>query len=697
MPERHAGAVVADVRARRPSLLDAAVVGLAALMPDGPRSGGTDALAWLRERQPRMRLDWPRLRADPHPDDRVLVRVADALGLDDVELLACTLALRVEVDALLAHALATLQGSESWPGPFRPTPGLVARIAPACTGTRMEPAAIVARLIGSTALATGLLRLQQEELPAVQRPMAIATGLCDALLQARAQPRACRIDGVEVVPLAAGDMPLPPGWSDALERHARALAAGGDGQVLVLRSAAAAESFAAAAMLARRLGLEPVSVEGAVHGYREGASGEMAAASDLRVNVPVSLEPWLIARRALPVFRCEMAPGDRLHSPAFAHYRGPAVLACGVEGDVDASGDARPVQQWRLPIPTRAERAALWNAALGDAAMPPEQAEAFAGEHRGGAAAVVSLARAARRLAAARGDGGAVRLEDVREAMLADAAGFGAMSGLAQRLLPSVHAESLVTGGVLARELELVLARCRARDELVAGLGPASQARYTPGVKALFHGPSGTGKTLAVHWLAWRLGKPLYRVDLAAVSSKYIGETEKNLSQLLARAEHGDGVLLFDEADALFGTRTEVKQANDRFANAQTNYLLQRIESFEGVAILTANSKARFDDAFTRRLDAVVEFPLPNAVERRALWDAHLGSEHDVAGAALARLAAEVDLPGGHVRNAVFTAALLARARAGPPRIALGDLLQGVALEYAKLGRQAPGAIAAME
>jgi SpoVK/Ycf46/Vps4 family AAA+-type ATPase len=200
-----------------------------------------------------------------------------------------------------------------------------------------------------------------------------------------------------------------------------------------------------------------------------------------------------------------------------------------------------------------------------------------------------------------------------------------------------------------------------------------------------------------VHWLAWRLGKPLFRVDLAAVSSKYIGETEKNLSQLLARAEHGDGILLFDEADALFGVRTEVKQANDRFANAQTNYLLQRIESFEGVAILTANSKARFDDAFMRRLDAVVEFPLPNAVERRALWDAHLGSDHDVEASALARLAAEVDLPGGHIRNAVFTAALLARARAERPRIELRDVLQGIALEYAKLGRQAPGAVVAIE
>ena len=139
-------------------------------------------------------------------------------------------------------------------------------------------------------------------------------------------------------------------------------------------------------------------------------------------------------------------------------------------------------------------------------------------------------------------------------------------------------------------------------------------------MRALLVGPSGTGKTLAAGWLATRLGLPLYRVDLASVTSKYIGETEKNLAQLFARAEHAEGVLLFDEADSLFGKRTDVKEANDRFANAQTNYLLQRIESFDGIAILTSNSRARFDSAFTRRLDAVIEFPPPGPEERRALW-----------------------------------------------------------------------------
>src|SRR5687767_7241240 len=194
-------------------------------------------------------------------------------------------------------------------------------------------------------------------------------------------------------------------------------------------------------------------------------------------------------------------------------------------------------------------------------------------------------------------------------------------------MLDPVPHDALVMPPTLRRDLDLFLQRCRAREGLVSGLGAAALTRYHPGVRALFVGPSGTGKTLAAGWLATRLGMPLYRVDLASVTSKYIGETEKNLAQLLARAEHAEVMLLFDEADSLFGKRTDVKDSNDRFANAQTNYLLQRIENYDGIVLLTSNSQARFDDAFARRLDFVVDFPPPRPEERRALWQSHLGSQ----------------------------------------------------------------------
>jgi SpoVK/Ycf46/Vps4 family AAA+-type ATPase len=157
---------------------------------------------------------------------------------------------------------------------------------------------------------------------------------------------------------------------------------------------------------------------------------------------------------------------------------------------------------------------------------------------------------------------------------------------------------------------------------------------------------------------------------------------------LLARAEQNEVLLLFDEADALFGKRTDIQEANDRFANAQTNYLLQRMESYDGITILTSNGRSRFDDAFTRRFDAILSFPLPGPEERRALWLAHLGPHHSVNSGQLNLLAAMADLTGGQIRNAVLRGAVAA-AQHGE-NILFRHLLTGVASEYRKLSRQLP-------
>ena len=161
------------------------------------------------------------------------------------------------------------------------------------------------------------------------------------------------------------------------------------------------------------------------------------------------------------------------------------------------------------------------------------------------------------------------------------------------------------------------------------------------------------------------------------------------LGELFARAEHAEVVLLFDEADALFGKRTEVKDSNDRFANQQTNYLLQRIESFDGIVLLTSNSRSRFDGAFTRRLDAILEFPAPGPEERRALWLAHLGAARDLSAAELNRLAAGCDLAGGHIRNVT----LAAKAVAGAGAIDFNSIVMALAAEYRKLGKQPPAGL----
>ena len=198
--------------------------------------------------------------------------------------------------------------------------------------------------------------------------------------------------------------------------------------------------------------------------------------------------------------------------------------------------------------------------------------------------------------------------------------------------------------------------------------------------------------SLPAGWLATRLGLPLYRVDLASVTSKYIGETEKNLARLLARAERTEALLLFDEADSLFGKRTDVRESNDRFANAQTNYLLQRMETFDGIAVLTSNSRARFDAAFSRRLDVVIEFPPPGPMDRRALWEAHLGPGHLLSVQELNLLAGQCDFAGGQIRNVVLAAAVAAREDSG--RLDFPKILRALAAECRKAGRTPPPGLA---
>ena len=380
----------------------------------------------------------------------------------------------------------------------------------------------------------------------------------------------------------------------------------------------------------------------------------------------------------------ELTPGERRELGWPPGLAGGLIVVSGPDGAVEFP-DAATIE-WRLPLPSPAEREELWQSAVADRPL----ARRLAREHRQGPARIRAVAATAGLLAAL--DRRAAPGEaELRRAACDSAAGLDA---LARPVHVTLDEGAFVVPPDLQVDLDLLLARCRARDALADDLGPALRTRYEPGVRALFTGPSGTGKTLAALWLANRLGLPLYRVDLASVTSKYIGETEKNLATLLARAEASDVVLLFDEADALFGKRTEIRDSNDRFANAQTNYLLQRIETYEGIVLLTSNSRTRFDPAFARRIDMVLEFQLPGPAERRELWRAHLGANNLLDETMLNRLAALPDLAGGQIRGAVLTAAALARNGDRAPGAA--DLARGVAAEYRKVGRSVPGEVAAM-
>jgi SpoVK/Ycf46/Vps4 family AAA+-type ATPase len=206
------------------------------------------------------------------------------------------------------------------------------------------------------------------------------------------------------------------------------------------------------------------------------------------------------------------------------------------------------------------------------------------------------------------------------------------------------------------------------------------------GVAALFTGPPGTGKTMAAGLVARALQVTLYQVDISKIVSKWVGETEKNLATLFDAAEAGHAILLFDEADALFGKRTDVKSSNDRHANQETNFLLQRLETYAGICILTSNHETAIDEAFRRRLTVHVRFPMPDADERRRLWTAMIPNSApraDMLG--VERLAETYVMTGGYIRNAVLRAAFLAADEDG--MIDARRLARAAQLEYEAMGK----------
>jgi SpoVK/Ycf46/Vps4 family AAA+-type ATPase len=206
------------------------------------------------------------------------------------------------------------------------------------------------------------------------------------------------------------------------------------------------------------------------------------------------------------------------------------------------------------------------------------------------------------------------------------------------------------------------------------------------GLSALFSGAPGTGKTMAAEVLAGSLGLDLYVVELATVVSKYIGETEKNLARIFDASEAGGAMLFFDEADALFGKRSEVKDAHDRYANIEVSYLLQRIENHTGLVVLATNLKRNLDDAFLRRLTFLVEFPFPGVEERARIWRSVMPPKAPLASdIKWVRLAETFPIAGGNIRSAAMHATYQAAASDRP--IGMVDLLRGVRRELDKLGR----------
>ncbi len=343
---------------------------------------------------------------------------------------------------------------------------------------------------------------------------------------------------------------------------------------------------------------------------------------------------------------------------------------------------------WSLQVPALVEaaatsgQAALWRAHL-DGELPEGlDAGAVTAQFQLAPEQVARAARAAR-LAAATGGRPLGPAELLAGARAQNAAG---LERLARRVEPRVGWDDLVLPEPAVGLLRELVARVRQRDRVLEGWRLGRWGPGGRGVKALFAGDSGTGKTMSAEVVAGELGLDLYVIDLATVVDKYVGETEKNLDRIFAEADRVNGVLLFDEADALFGKRSEVRDAHDRYANVEVAYLLQRMELFEGLAVLTTNLRSNLDEAFARRLDSIVDFPMPEEGDRRRLWERNLAAGVPRGGDLdLDFLARAFKLSGGNLRNIVLTAAYLAADRGRP--VGMADLIRATEREYRKLGR----------
>jgi predicted nucleic acid-binding protein len=332
-------------------------------------------------------------------------------------------------------------------------------------------------------------------------------------------------------------------------------------------------------------------------------------------------------------------------SRALAGLEAPLVLLAG-SSEQPRWGDVMPISVDRLDVGARRE---VLDFALRRAGVPPSNnasadrdvaAGIFDLSVRDAIAAAIDVSSGASLWAACRGQ--------VRRSF----------DGLAAVRSPRVGWDDLVLPPTQLEQLRALVAAARHRSVVLDDWGFAARTSRGLGTTALFAGPSGTGKTLAAEVIAHELGVDLVHVDLSAVVSKYIGETEKQLRRLFDAAENGGVLLLFDEADTLFGKRTEVRDSHDRYANLEVGYLLQRMESFRGLAILTTNARSVLDQAFLRRIQTIVTFPYPDRAAREAVWRGAFPPGVPLADVDPTALA-EIDLPGGGIAAAALTAAYL--------------------------------------
>jgi len=376
-------------------------------------------------------------------------------------------------------------------------------------------------------------------------------------------------------------------------------------------------------------------------------------------------------------------PSDELWG-ALEDYPYPIFL-CGTEAyePLDPSR-ARRVLRVKFNLPTYDERFQAWGESLADHGVNTDatQLDELASKFKLTQIQISRAVNTAADIAASRGE--TVVMTDLISGAQAHSSLH--LGRLAKKIVPRFKWEDLIVPPDRVEQLREICARIRYQHVINDMWGFNHRVVAAPGVTALFAGESGTGKTLAAEVIANDLGLLLYKIDLSAVVSKYIGETEKNLSVIFDEAHQSNAVLFFDEADALFGKRSEVKDAHDRYANLEVAYLLQQLEIYEGVAILATNLRQNLDEAFTRRLSFLVDFPFPEKEYRQRLWASHFPTEAPLNGDVdLIELADRFALAGGNIRNAAIASAYLAATDGG--LITMSHIRHAIRREHQKMGR----------
>ena len=564
----------------------------------------------------------------------------------------------VEHDVRVGAVVAALQGS---PTSRRPCVGLLARLLG-------HGADEVAQLVAWLA-ATGFVVVENPDDPRADQTVRVSPAV--QLVLDGTAPASLDLTRADAAP-DADDLVLP---QPLVARVVRAASLLGDGELdaLVVRGAPGTGRRTVLRTVAGRLGLG-VLVAGDDQRSRSTTASQspgdpsgngspstpshqgpsaptpLAMAGSLP---PAQLQAVAVLSGAMMAWAVDPGLGELVELP-----RPPAGIPVGVvtgrRGAIQVAGGER-VAVVELDMPDPDDRRRFWVGA----GLPADDEVLDAVTRRfvlsgGTIRRVATLAGAVARIEGR----DKATVDDVRRA--SQEQGRQRLESLATLLAPLPDGFAPVLAGGAAESYETLVLRCRHREGLATAVDGAAGGLVNRGVRALLSGPSGTGKTLSARSLGARLGLDVYRADLAALVDKYIGETERRLDNLFGQAEELDVVLLVDEGDAIMTRRTDVRSSNDRYANLETDYLLQRLETYEGIVLVTTNAPQLVDSAFQRRLDVTISFNLPGPAERLAIWRGHLPARHAVTDPTLERLATACRLTGGQIRNAAVHATLLA-------------------------------------